>query len=126
MPAGLLYEAPPHKVNIYLPAAPTFDDGGGTKLNWSATPDQPNCPCSINTSDARIVSRQGQDSITVGNRIGIWSEALTVTLVQGTKLITVDTGRTFILQGLASPNRPYGDYVTDMPALTYCTCDEIL
>lgn len=117
-----LFESPPHAVDIYLPDAPTFDSGGGTKLNWPATPSQEDAPCSINTSGASRQMRQGQNSITVGNRVAFYSAALTVTLTQGTKLIARDTGRTFIIQGLQGPGRAYGT----IPAFTYCTCDEIL
>lgn len=127
MPA--LYENPPHLVDIYMPAAPTVDSGGGVKLNWPTDPSFEDVPCSINTTGSGRRMRNAQDTITVGNRVGFWSaklEELGITLCQGMKMVASDTGRTFIIQGLESPNRPYGHELISIPALTYVTCDEIL
>lgn len=123
-----LYDDPTHTVDIYLPIAPTTDSGGGVVLNWAALPSQTSVPCQINTygssgfSRSSRALRQKQNTITVWSRIGFKTEALQITLVQGMKLIATDTGRTFIVQALESPNRAEGG----IPALSYVTCEEIL
>lgn len=125
-PSGtLLYQSPPHEVDIYLPDAPTTDTGGGVKHGYPASPSQSKCPCSINTQGAGTTMRQAQNVISVNNRIAFLTAALTVTLVPMTKLVAVDSGRTFIIQGLQSPNRSYGDSVQSIPAMTYVVADEI-
>lgn len=122
-----LFDSPPHRVDIYLPSAPGRDSGGGVALNWPVTPDQADCPCSINTNGASTSKMQSQDNISVGNRIAFKTATLEVTLVRGTKMIALDTGRTFIVSGLASPNRPYDLSVNSgIPALTYVDAYEIL
>jgi hypothetical protein len=124
-----LFDSPPHVVDIYLPDAPATDSGGGVRLAWPDYPSQTECPCSINTNGSSSGVRQGQLNITVGNRIAFLSSTLEVSLVRGTKMVAVgqgETGRTFIVTGICSPNRPYGNSVTDIPALTYVDAEEIL
>lgn len=117
-----LYNNAPHSVDIYLPTAPTTDSGGGVKLGFPTTPSQKSAPCQINTSGASRVMRQGQNTITVGNKISFLTSLLTVTLTQGAKLVATDTGRTFIIDGLTGPNRQMGG----IPAFTYVDASEIL
>lgn len=122
-----LFDDPPHSVDIYLPTGTTTDSGGGVKLNFPPTPSQSEVPCTINTSGASQVMRQGQNSVTVGNRISFLSSALTITLSQGVKLVATDTGRTFIVRGLTSPGRSHDNRgVQSIPAFTYIDADEIL
>lgn len=64
--------------------------------------------------------------MTRGNRVAFKSSILTITLIVGMKMIAVDSGRTFIVSGISSPNRGYGDSVQNIPALTYVTADEYL
>lgn len=121
-----LYDDPPHRVDIYLSLPPTKDGGGGEKINYPVTPSQADVPCLINTEGASTVMRQGQGSITVNNRIAFLSEAITIAIRQGAKLVAKDTGRTFIVRGLTHPNRSPENTVTAIPPLTYITADEIL
>lgn len=117
-----LFDAPPHSVDIYLPDAPTTDSGGGVKLNWPTTPSQIACGCSINTNGSRPEMREGRTGITRNNRIAFLTATLTVTLIVGTKMIATDSGRTFVITGIDSPNRAQGS----IPALSYVTADEYL
>jgi len=117
-----ILDMPPHTIDIYLPLAPTQDYGGGVQLNWADTPDQSSCPCIINTTSSGQMMMLGQNQVRTGNVIGILSSALSVTLVRGTKLVATDTGRTFILQGLRSPNRQAGN----IPPISYIDAMEMI
>lgn len=64
----------------------------------------------------------GQNQVLTGNVIGILTEALTVTLVRGTKMVATDTGRTFILEGLRSPDRQAGN----IPPISYYNAMEMI
>lgn len=121
-----LYDDPPHSVDIYLPSTPGRDTGGGVKLVFPDTPSQADVPCIINTSGASTVPRQGQETITVGNRVSFLTSVLKINLTQGSKLIATDSGRTFIIKGIQGPNRSFGDAVEAIPAFTYVDVDEIL
>ena len=122
-----LYDDPPHLVEIYLPNAPTFDDGGGVKLNWVTLPSQEDVPCSIDMHWAQEVVRQDRRGNTAYSRVGFLTSRLTVALVAGTKFITQapDAGRTFIMHSFINPGRGYGDTIISIPAFTYVVCHEL-
>lgn len=120
-PGGsLLYEDPPHSVDIYLPAAPTVDAGGGIKQSWTLA--QSDVPCSINQGGGSNAMRQKRMGNTITGQVAFLSEKLTVTIVAGTKFITKDEdpGQTLLFEGFSAPNRAYGHYAQDLPAFTYC------
>lgn len=122
-----LYDNPPHMVDIYLPNAPTIDEGGGVKLNWVSVPSQENVPCSIDMHWSQEVVRQDRRGNTSYARVGFLTARLTVMIIAGTKLITKepDAGKTFIVHSFINPNRPYGDTIVSIPALTYCICHQL-
>lgn len=123
----MLYDNPPHLVDIYLSTAPTFDTGGGVKLNWVSSPSQEDVPCSIDQHWTQEVERQDRKGNTAYARVGFLTSALSVVILPGTKFITQapDAGRTFIIKSLINPGRGYGDEINSIPAFTYCMCDEL-
>lgn len=122
----LIWQDLPHLVDIYLPAAPTVDGGGGLKLNWSATPDQEDVPCSNNQGGGGNVMRQKRTGNTITGQVAFLTSTLEVEIVAGTKFVTKgeDAGRTLIFTGFSGPNRAYGHYEQDIPAFTYCRYEE--
>lgn len=119
----------PHRVDIYLPDAPTLDSGGGDKLNWPASPSQAAVHCLCSTFGSSTVRRQDREGNTTTHRVAFLTEELEVTLIAGTKFVTSatdpDPGKTFLITGLTTPGRPAGHAIQDIPAFTYVICEEL-